>query len=138
MNITVIPELDFASQEELRLADYEKAKSGKINLYRIIRTKKDDTNENINNDQKESLFGGTTSQGLFGTNNLNHNNNNLFENANNIQGGGLFENNNNQSGGLFGNISSNTKGGFLGNDNNKTEDFFGNSCNNHKGGLFEI
>ena len=151
MNITALPELDYASPEELRLADYEKAKSGNINLYRIIKTKRDNTNGNFQNNQNKSMFGGTTSQGLFGNNNSNQNTNNIFGNTNNNQGGGLFGNSNNQGGGLFGNINNNQGGGLFGNNvnnnnnqggglfgnnNNQGGGLFGNSNNNQGGGLF--
>jgi len=82
-----------------------------------------------NTNKSTSLFGNSSSGGLFG--------------SNNNTSGGLFGSNNNSSGGLFGSSNTNTgsslfgnsssSGGLFGN-NNKSNSLFGN--NNSSGSLF--
>ena len=54
MSIVALPEFDFASFEELRLADYEKAKTGNVNTFRIRRVQKDGNNSGIFGNNKKS------------------------------------------------------------------------------------
>ena len=152
MSITLKPEFIYASYEELRLADYEKNKTGKIEKYKIIDTSgkkfeqrntflKDEDSEGISIfSNNNNIFGNGNNnnqsgdRGLFGNNN--QNTGGLFGN-NNQNSGGLFGNNNQNTGGLFGNNNNQQTGGLFGNSNQNTGRLFGSGDQNSEGGLFD-
>ena len=125
MSIFSLPEFNHASNEEMRLADYEQRMTGKIEKFIIINTSSKTFNNqnnatsnvfNFNNQNKSgglfsasgtttnNIFGANTSNGLFG----NNQNTGIFGNNNSNQGGGLFGNNNTSQsgGGIFGSQTS--------------------------------
>ena len=146
MNITCLNEFSYASQEELRLADYEKSQTGNVVKFKIINTSSNTGNLSSNNN-----FGATNGN-IFGSSNTNNNNifgtnsgtSNIFGNNNN-QGGlfgnstnntNIFVNSNTNQGGLFGNNTSNQTSGLFGNNNTQGGGLFGNTTSNPTGGLF--
>ena len=140
MSISSKEGYDHASQEELRLADYEKYQTGKVNKYKILSTKNNIGFKNFKEDIKDN-------NGLFINNNFNQGKT-LFDNNNNFNGeiignskinqGNIFENNNNnkQFRTLFDkNNNDTTKSLFWNNDNNKEKKLFDNNTNNQTAGL---
>ena len=162
MSITALPEFSYSSNEELRLADYEKKQTGNIMKFKINDTSnnklKIQNNSNSNsgglftstNTTTTSNIFGTNSSSIFGNNNTtnqtreifgNNQSNSLFGNiTNNNQGNSLFGNTNNKQGiNMFGNtLTSNQNGGLFGNNtsNNQGNGFFGNINNNQENSLF--
>ena len=108
MTITFIPEYNYASQEELRLADYEKMGKGKVNGYKILNTKNKINNNDVfnnNYERKNFLEDSKNKQGFFQNIPTQDNYNNLFKSSINqrerifgdndiFQGKSLFSNNN--------------------------------------------
>ena len=94
MSIITQPEYSHASFEELRLADNEKEKTGKIDTYKIKNTS-----------SQISIFNNNEGTSLFGNNDNNKQTFGLFGNINNGQNTPLFGNNDNNKPtcGLFGN-----------------------------------
>ena len=127
LSLFVKPEYDHASQEELRLSDYEKFNTGNVTNYKILNTK---NNHNSKNNLKNN-------QSLFNNNDMNQNKSlfesininqgvNPFDNSNNNKekplyepnkGKSLFENNDIEMNSIFDNNKSNQLSLF--NDNNK-------------------
>lgn len=161
MNINILNKFLHASNEELRLADYEKKQNGNIVKYKIRNTlnkitKSDNSNakegldfttSNGNNKNATSssignsvFFGNNTNQesSLFGNTNTNTNQGvGLFGINNQQQEGSLFNNNAKSGGWIFGYNSDTTKN-ILGN-NTTGEGLFKNNQNNSSstsGGLF--
>ena len=141
MSISSKEGYDHASQEELRLADYEKYQTGKVIKYKIISTKNNIGFKNYKEDIKD--------------------NNALCINNNFNQGKSLFDDNRNFNGEIIGNSKINqgktpdnndkqfgisfdknnndkTKSLFWNNDDsNKENKLFDNNTNNQIGGLFD-
>ena len=159
MSIQIKPEFSYASQEELRLADLEKYKTGLINRFKIKNTSSS-TNNNNNNLNKGSIFtsnttnnifsgtnpGSTSQGGIFGNNNNDNKNIGFFSLGNNKAGGlfdynknqtiGLFGNNNTQSSNLFGNNII-QKSNIFGNNNTQNSSLFGNNNNTQNYSIFD-
>ena len=112
MSIGMKPEFSYASNEELRLADFEKSKTGCINKFKIINTSYNNNSFNMGS--------------IFTTTKTNTTNNNIFNttSSGNKNQGGIFDNNNNQ------NISQFSFG------NNKVDDLFNNK-KTERTGLFD-
>ena len=139
---------EHASQEELRLADYEKFHTGKVDKFKILNAKNNELkpfNENTMNNQGLIKNDSNKEKSLFGNNNidftLTNNKNSLFNF--NEQKNSLFGNNdNNFNGGLFNQINNNKSNeikslfGNNDNDNNKTSSQFLNINNNQKESIF--
>ena len=161
LSINSMPEFNYASYEELRLADYEKTENGNIEKYKIIDTSGSiysQKNTFLKNEDSEEISISSNTNNLFG--NINRNNlgtDSLFRinnpNSGSLFGtnqntglscdnpGGLFGNNNNQNtGNLFGNNNNQSSGGGLfSNNNQNTGGLFGNNNNQSSGGgLFSI
>ena len=149
MSITSQPEFLYASQEELRMADYEKKQTGNIIKFKINNTSKNGTISSISSNSNNYSFisnnNNTQNKGLFNGNNIFSSNSgttstSIFGNNNN-QNTGIFGSNNTQSTGIFGNNNKNQTGGIFGNNNTQTSSLFGNnnqlgtfSNNNSQGG----
>ena len=155
MSITTLPEFSYASNEELRLADYEKKQTGNIMKFKIENTSNNklitqnnpnsnnfniSLKNNLNENKSGGLFStfGTNSTSIFGNNNTTQTGG-IFGNNQTTQGNSIFgnTNNNNQVGGLFGNTNNNNQlGGLFANTNNN-QGTIGNITNsNQNGGLF--
>ena len=120
-SINALPCYEHASFEELRLADFEKRKTGNINIFKIRNTS---NSENSNNNTR-------IKNGVFDKIKNNNNNGGLFENSS------IVKNKINNQGILFANNQKNY--GFFekNNQNNKQRDLFGNNENNQSTFLFE-
>ena len=150
MSITALPDFSYASNEELRLADYEKKQTGNIMKFRINNTSnnkhiiQNDYNSNnfnfsLNNNHPNKngggLFNTTTTKNLFGENST------FFFGSNNTstQTKGIFGNNQTtQENSIFGKINNNQRTNIFGNNtnNNQRTKFFENANNNQGNSLF--
>ena len=144
MTITSIYKYDHASQEELRLADYEKYQTGNVDKYKILNTQ--DKNKDIltnkqgfndnNKPGNNSLFQGFTNgtNGIFSGSNFNQENSKFNNNNNEINN--LINNDNNRkiNGGLFGHISL-TQKGLFNNNNSFLSNLNTNKEDNNKGNI---
>ena len=149
MSIEMKPEFSYASNEELRLADFEKSKTGCINQFKIINT----SSNNNNSFNMGSIFTtnktNTTNNNIFNTTSSgNKNHGGIFDNNQHIsqfsfgnnntktERTGLFDNINTQKTNLFGN---DTQSSSLFNNNNQGNSMFGNLSDNNRtqnGNLF--
>ena len=158
MSIGMKPEFSHASNEELRLADFEKSKTGTINKFKIINTSSNNNNSfnigsiftttktnNTNNNIFNTTSSGNKNQGGIFNNNNNQNISQFSFGKNEV--GDLFNNTKKERTGLFDNIntqnnnlfSNNNQGLNLLNNNNQGNSMFGNLNDNNRtqnGNLF--